>query len=215
MIEELDLPETTIIEEPVETPALPHEPVRVVYYMGCRVDFRPLEFSDEPLLRRWINDPAVWATLLHRPPINAVREREWISSLGKDRKDYVFGIVVRDEDRLIGTTGLHNVDPVTRSATFGLMIGDRRYHNRGYGTEATQLALRYGFRELNLNRIQLSVFADNWRAIRVYQKCGFKHEGCLRQAQYRNGRYVDEYRFAILREEWNAVPTSTPLLDGR
>lgn len=213
MIEELEFPGTETIEP--EAAPLPHEPLRVVYYMGRQIDFRPLELSDEPQLRRWINDPNVWATLLHRGPINALREREWITSLGKTGKDYVFGIVVRDEDRLIGTTGLHAINPVTRSATFGLMIGDRRYHNRGYGTEATRLALRYGFRELNLNRIELSVYADNWRAIRVYQKCGFQHEGCLRQAIYRNGRYVDEYRFAILREEWETVPTATPLSDTR
>ncbi len=179
----------------------------VVYYMGQRIYFRPLELSDEPVLRRWINDPRNWKTLLHRGPMNECREREWLESLGKSKTDYVFGIVVKDGDRLIGTTGLHVVDGRTRSATFGLLIGEVAFQNRGYGSEATRLAIRYGFRELNLNRIQLSVYAHNWRAIRAYQKAGFVHEGCLRQAQYVNGEYVDEYRFAILREEWENLPT--------
>lgn len=183
---------------------------RVIYYQGQRIYFRPLELADEPLMRRWINDPRIWQHLTHRPPLNAVREREYIEGLGKNPTDYVFGIVVKDGDRLIGSTGLHQVNHVTRCATFGLMIGEVEYHNRGYGTEATRLAVRYGFRELNLNRIQLSVFADNWRAIRAYQKAGFVHEGCLREAVYRNGRYVDEYRFAILREEWEVLPTHVP-----
>jgi RimJ/RimL family protein N-acetyltransferase len=179
----------------------------IVYYMGERIYFRPLELSDEPTLRRWVNDPRNWRTLLHRGPINACREKEWVGSLGKDRSDYVFGIVVKDEERLIGSTGLHRIDSRARCATFGLMIGEVAYQNRGYGSEATRLAIRYGFRELNLNRIQLSVYANNWRAIRAYQKAGFVHEGCLRQAQYVNGEYVDEYRFAILREEWDNLPS--------
>lgn len=44
--------------------------------------------------------------------------------------------------------------------------------------------------------------ANNPRAIRCYQKAGFVQEGCLRQAVFRNGRYEDEYRFAVLRDEW-------------
>jgi RimJ/RimL family protein N-acetyltransferase len=83
------------------------------------------------------------------------------------------------------------------------MIGEVSRQNRGYGTEAVRLLVRYGFEILNLNRIGLSVFANNLRAIRTYQKAGFVHEGCLRQARFHGGRYEDEYRFAILREEWS------------
>ncbi len=177
-------------------------PARVVFYEGQRIYFSPIEPDDEPLLRRYVNDPANWRGLMHRGPINSCREREWIESVGRDGKDYVFGVVVREGDRLIGVTGLHNVQSAARKATFGINIGDRAFQNKGYGTEATLLCLRYGFEELNLNRIALSVFSNNPRAIRCYQKAGFVQEGCLRQAVYRNGRYEDEYQFAILREEW-------------
>ena len=78
----------------------------------------------------------------------------------------------REGDRLIGVTGLHNVQSVDRKATFGINIGDRAFQNKGYGTEATILCLRYGFEELNLNRMALSVFSNNPRAIRCYQKAG-------------------------------------------
>lgn len=183
----------------------------VVYYLGERIYFRPLELSDEPLLRRWINDPRIWRNLLHRRPTTEQLEREYLEGLGKNDRDYVFGIVDKNGDRLIGSTGLRNVDPVARSATFGILIGDVSRHHQGYGTEATRLVLKFAFQELNLNRIQLSVYGHNWRAIRVYQKVGFVHEGCLRQATYRDGQYVDEYRFAILREEWNkAANLSVP-----
>lgn len=177
----------------------------VVFYEGKRIYFRPLELEDEPLLKRFINDPRNWRFLRFGQPINGVREREWIESLGKSPTDCVFGIALKGADRLIGVTGLHQVDARNRSAMFGINIGDTAFQGRGYGREATELALRYAFEELNLNRVELSVYADNWRAIRLYQKVGFVQEGCARQARYSNGRYQDEYRFAMLRSEWEAL----------
>ena len=178
------------------------EPTNVVYYEGERIYFRPIELADEAQFRQWINDPRVWRGLMHRPPMNACQEREFIESQGASTTNYVFGIVMRAGHRLIGSAGLSRIHQANRSAMFGIMIGDVAYQNRGFGTEAVQLALRYGFEELNLNRIALSVFSNNPCAIRCYQRAGFVHEGCLRQAMYRNGQYHHEYKFAILREEW-------------
>jgi RimJ/RimL family protein N-acetyltransferase len=178
---------------------------RVVSYEGDRIYFRPLEVEDEAMLRRWVNDPRNWRGLNLRPPLNACREREWIENLGKSQTDYVFGIVVRDGDRLIGTTGLHRINANSRKAELGINLGEVACQNKGYGTEAVRLVCRYGFEELNLNRIGLSVFSNNLRAIRCYQKAGFVHEGCLRQALYRNGQFHDEYRFAMLRSEWDEL----------
>jgi RimJ/RimL family protein N-acetyltransferase len=176
----------------------------VVFYEGRSIYFRPIEPADEPQLRRWINDPRVWATLGHRPPMNECREREWIEGLGKSKTDYALGIVVRDADRLIGTIGLHSINPASRSAVMGIVIGEVEAQNRGHGTEAVRLIVRYGFMELNLNRIQLDVLAINERAMHVYRKAGFVVEGRMRQAVFHNGIYVDVLRMGILREEWNA-----------
>lgn len=177
---------------------------RVLFYEGDRIYLRPIELTDEHKLRRWVNDPDIWQYLMHRQPINSVREREFIEGQGRQPGEYVLGIVVRNGDRLIGSVGLHGVHPVNRSATLGVMIGDKAYHGKGFGTEAVRLMVRYGFEELNLNRIALHVFAHNFRAIGCYQKAGFVHEGCLRQALYRSGQFVDEYLFAILRKDWLA-----------
>lgn len=179
----------------------------IKYYEGQRIYLRPLELGDEPPLRRWINDPANWKTLNRFLPVNEQREREFIEGLYKSSEKIALGIVVRQDDRLIGVTGFARVNTVNRSGTFGLLIGDRGYQSRGFGTEATRLTVRYGFEELNLNRIALSVYATNERAIRAYRRAGFIQEGCLRQAFYRNGRYHDELCFAILRSEWERQAT--------
>ena len=179
--------------------------MNVIYYEGERICFRPIELEDEPLLRRWVNDPCVWATLGMRPPINAVRERRIIEDRPTDGSDFMFGIETRDEQRLIGCCGLHRVRPVERRATFGLMIGDRERQGRGYGGEATRLCVRFGFEELNLHRIELDVFDFNPRGIRAYERAGFTFEGRQRQACYRHGKYHDVLCYAILREEWDAM----------
>jgi len=181
---------------------------RVVFYEGDRIYFRPIETGDEPQLRKWINDPANWRTLHRRGPLNACREREWIESLGESKTDIVFGIVVKEKDRLIGTTGLHQIDSITRKADFGIVIGDTARQGLGYGTEAARLTVQYGFEVLNLNRIGLSVLACNARAIFAYQKAGFSHEGTLRESAYVDGRYEHVHRFAILRKQWQADPSA-------
>jgi RimJ/RimL family protein N-acetyltransferase len=177
----------------------------VVYYAGQRIDFRPLEVDDEPLLRRWINDPRIWSTLNQRPPVNACREREWLENQGKSPTDYVFGIVLRKTGQLIGSCGLHGINVRSHCASLGIMIGESELQNCGHGSEAMRLLLRFAFEELNLNRVELCVFDHNPRAIHVYEKCGFVLEGRHRQALWRHGQYHDILRYAVLRSEWKPV----------
>ena len=188
------------------------------YYEGRRIYFRPLELDDAPRLAGWFNDPDNWRTLGRCEPISKLKERAWLEQLYKTPDKVVLGVATRKDDRLIGCVGLSNISPINRSAEFGITIGDRRRQGIGLGTEATRLALRYGFDQRNLNRIQLCVFADHERAIRAYRSAGFVLEGRSRQSYFRDGRYHDCLHFAVLRDEWRggipddttdrAVPTS-------
>jgi len=176
--------------------------MHVTYYEGERIYFRPLELTDEPCLRRWLNDPANWRTLARMFPINELRERAWIEELYTSQADCALGIVATETNRLIGATGLHNMHRVNRSAYFGLLIGDAAQQSQGYGREATGLMIRLGFTEFNLNRIELDVFADHTAAIKTYEHVGFVLEGRMREAYFRGGRYVDALRYAVLRSDW-------------
>ncbi len=102
----------------------------------------------------------------------------------------------------IGNISLENIQWKDRQATLGIVIGAKEYWGQGYGTDAIRTLLRFAFEELNLNRIQLSVFDFNERARRCYRRCGFQEEGRLRQAHYTEGRYHDVILMAILREDW-------------
>ena len=107
--------------------------------------------------------------------------------------------------RLIGLIGLHTVFWLHREAFMGIQIGEREYWSKGYGTDALRVLLRYAFNELSLARISLSVLEGNARAMRSYEKCGFKYEGRERQAWIYDGRRWDEVYMGLLREEWQTM----------
>ena len=81
------------------------------------------------------------------------------------------------------------------------MIGEKSYWGRGIGRKVTTFCVKHGFSTLNLNRIQLTVLADNRRAIELYRSVGFVDEGVMRQAQYKDGVYKDVMLMSILQQD--------------
>jgi RimJ/RimL family protein N-acetyltransferase len=106
------------------------------------------------------------------------------------------------DDTLIGFVVIHSIEWNNRVGSLAIGIGDPNYQNKGFGSEALQLILRYAFHELNLHRVGLDVIGYNGRAIRTYEKAGFIVEGKIRSAIYRDGRYFDRIMMGILRSEW-------------
>ena len=172
------------------------------FLIGSTIYLRPLERADAATLLPWVNDPAVTRHLLLHRPVNLKAEEEFIDHLYQSEQDVHLGIVVRRTGRLVGGCALHRIDAKNRSASLGIFIGAKNAWGRGHGTEALRLLVGYAFDTLNLNRVWLHVFEDNQRAIRCYEKVGFKHEGLLRQDYFRAGRYWNTVVMGILRGEW-------------
>lgn len=167
---------------------------------GTKTRLRALEHGDLPHFVRWINDPETRRFMVIRYPLSMTEEENWWEGFLERENDYIFAIETED-GRYIGNIGLHGIERENRRAMLGIVIGDKTYWGRGYGTDAIQTMLRWAFGYLNLNRVYLTVFAYNERALRCYQKCGFQHEGTMRHARYVDGQYYDELIMAILREE--------------
>jgi len=174
------------------------------FLIGSRVYLRPLEREDAKQCQEWFNHPEITRTLLIYRPLNQRAEEEFIDKALQSDHDLVLGIVLKDGNRFIGGTGLHQIDFKNRHAGFGIAVGEKAEWGKGYGTEATRLIVQHAFETLNLNRVWLHVYEYNERGIRVYTKLGFKKEGVLRQDTYREGRYWDTIAMAILREEWDS-----------
>ncbi|MGE8203868.1 GNAT family N-acetyltransferase [Heyndrickxia sp. NPDC080065] len=117
-------------------------------------------------------------------------------------KSYI--IMDKESDTPIGITSLINIDYKNRQAECIIDIGEKSYWGKGIGTEALTLLLNYAFLEMNLHRVSLRVFSFNDKAINLYKRLGFKHEGTSRQSLYRNGAWHDIIHMGILQDEWNA-----------
>lgn len=173
---------------------------------GERVFLRPAERADVPTFVRWFTDADVMANLAMRVPMSLAAEEAWFDRMfdAQGKTDYHFVICLRDDDRMIGTIGLHGLDFANGIAEFGIAIGEKDQQNRGLGTDALRAICDFGFGELRLERIGCDVYDGNDRALRAYEKAGFVHEGTRRHAHFARGRHLDVHVMGLLRDEWAA-----------
>ena len=171
---------------------------------GKRIKLAPLDRKYIDLFLKWFNDPEITQYLTMYKPLTRDWEEEWFDALTHKEDAVYFSIhVIKEESEpIIGNCAIQNINSKDRTASCGITIGEKEYQNKGYGTEAIELLVYYGFNTLNLNRIELSVYDFNSRAFKTYRKVGFVEEGRKRQARYHNGNYQDEIIMAILREDW-------------
>jgi len=187
--------------------------------VGRRIVLRRHRAENLAIVSRWYRDPEVARLTRYqtRPmPREEVERFFQTRLLGPDSVAYA--IHVRLTDRLIGLTTFSSLDPDNGSVLFHITLGERDVWGQGYGTEAASLMLAHAFERLGLHRVGLSVFSFNERAIRSYEKAGFRIEGRLRDAIARDGRYWDEIQMGALRPEWlerfTAEDTADEMADG-
>ncbi len=171
---------------------------------GEKCYLRPIERDDLPRFVRWFGDPEVRRHLRPYLPFSLAQEERWYERLlvQIERQEDVTFAIETNEGVHIGNVGLHNINWKDRNAELGIVIGEKEYWSQGYGTDAIRALLGMAFREMNLHRVYLRVDGDNPRAIRCYEKVGFRREGTLRQTVFREGAYRDQHLMSILRGEF-------------
>lgn len=171
-----------------------------------RVYLRAAERDDISLFLEWLNDWDTTRTLALRAPMSGPMEERWFDRMleSQGRDGYFFVACLCEDDRVIGNTGLFDLDLFNGSAGLGITVGKAADRGKGYGTEMLRALLRFAFGQLRLERVWLDVYAGNDNARRVYEKVGFVHEGTLRRAALRDNRWLDIDRMAILADEWRA-----------
>lgn len=158
--------------------------------------------GDGLLIQKWDNDLGVLlgATMNgFSTPASTLYQQP-----GKPSKllEHMLMIVDRETDTPIGWSSLFCQAPENRRASLGIIIGERAYWGRGYGTEATRMMLDYGFNVLNLHSVELGVYAFNRRAIRCYEKVGFTRTGVRRESRILAGEKHDTLIMDILASEF-------------
>jgi RimJ/RimL family protein N-acetyltransferase len=167
---------------------------------GESVYLSPLNPDDFEIYTAWLNESDVMKNIgggLYNN--NIIACKEWFENKLKNDRSALYIIVKHDGDEPIGYFEFMEIEPVHRTATFCVFIGDEANRGKGYGTQAVRLGVKFGFDVLNLNNIELKVYAFNERAISSYKKVGFKEYGRRRQAYYLNGEYHDVVCMDILR----------------
>jgi RimJ/RimL family protein N-acetyltransferase len=179
---------------------------------GKLVNLRAYEISDAEAWVRWYNDQEVIEHLSWRYPFSLAAEEAYLNQRTSTPLDYnttLFAIETKDGVH-IGGINFNVIYVESRKARLGITIGEKAHWSQGYGADAVRTIMRFGFDEMNLHRIDLTVDEDNARAIACYKKVGFIEEGRLRQARYTRGRHIDWLVMGILREEFYKPDAAAP-----
>ena len=131
---------------------------------------------------------------------------EYITKQQSSETAFAFGIRPISSETLLGYADLDGIIWSQGVAWLSIGIGNPAQRGQGYGSEALQLLLGFAFGELNLRRVQLTVFSYNTGAIRLYERLGFQHEGVYREFLQRDGQLYDMLLYGLLRREWERRP---------
>jgi RimJ/RimL family protein N-acetyltransferase len=175
-------------------------PRRRFMIAGEHVILRAFEREDAERCYRWMNDPNIVRTLKSRYPIAFSNEMEWLDrAMHESVGERHFAIERKDDRAHIGNASIHDIDWVSRTASFGLFIGEPTAWNRGFGSDAIVALMRFAFEEMNLRKLRINVFEYNDRAKHVLETHGFVAEGRLRREFYREGTYHDIVVLSVFR----------------
>ena len=171
---------------------------------GKLVRLREYRKEDIELRLNYVNDPEVLRFLESGIPypLTLNEECKWFEAISAFKDSYRFAIEAIDCSQYIGDCGINSIDWKNSVASAVIFIGNNAYRGKGYGTEAMQLLLSFAFNQININKVRLNVYSFNERAIKSYEKCGFRREGVLRQEIFRDGKYHDIIVMGLLREEY-------------
>ncbi|MFZ5352019.1 MAG: GNAT family N-acetyltransferase [Bacillota bacterium] len=168
-----------------------------------RIKLRKMTEKDIEVYNKWSNDEEVIKNTYPNMDRYSMHDTEqFYKKISGSSNSRTYIIEVKEAGLPIGITTLLNIDFFNRNAEFIIDIGEKEYWGGGYGKEALTLMLDLAFKELNLHRVFLRVFSFNERAIRLYEKIGFQHEGRMKEAIFRDGSWYDIVIMGILQRDY-------------
>ena len=164
---------------------------------------RNLEEKDIEFIYEWMKDPTVNLYFRFDPDQVTLQSVAEFVKNSRDQTGTINLAIADDDDEYLGTVSLKNIDRINGHAEYAISLRSKA-SGKGVGTFATKAILDKAFYEIGLNRVYLNVLSDNIRAVRLYEKIGFKREGEFRRHLFLRGGYRDLSWYAILKEEYGA-----------
>ena len=173
---------------------------------GKKVILRAVEEEDIEMLRELTNSPDFEKMIVGWSfPISKKDQLEWFANCKNDATRLRYTIVTKN-DGPVGMIGLRDIDWKNGSASgLGMRIAKKEIRTRGLATDAWMTLMRYAFDELRLNRVNGSAIEYNAISLHVCEKVGFKIEGRMRQAVYKNGNYHDVVLMGCLKSDYQEL----------
>lgn len=165
------------------------------------ITFFSISEVDLELIRTWRNQDEIRNNMYTNHIISPKEHLAWYQKISRD-PSVRYWIFSDDGIRKIGLVYLYDIDLKNRRAFWGIYMGDLRLQGKGIGSRVEFALLDYVFSDLNLNKLNCEVLTFNKTAIQFYKKFGFEEEGHFRQHIFRDDRYYDVVRLAMLKEEW-------------
>lgn len=171
--------------------------------MKSRIYLRALELDDYKTIIKWRNDSEIQNLVGgHKYFVSQEKERQWVENVINNPEKLVLAICLKSNNKHIGNIILQNIDWINRSAEMPIMLGDKSEWNKGYGTEARMMLLKFAFEERGLERICDTVLEENISSLKMHEKCGYKIEGLMRNSVYKNGKFQNQYILAVLKDDF-------------
>jgi RimJ/RimL family protein N-acetyltransferase len=171
------------------------------------VRLRRYRKSDVPVVLELVNDAEIRECLMPgiALPYSLEEEDKWFETHAKEPKvKFSFAIERKSDNAYLGGCGWNDIDWKNRRAVVGIFLA-REYCGQGLGTSAMSVLVDFLFKEMNINKVALHVYSFNKRAIRSYEKLGFKTEGVRRAELFRKGEFHDIVDMGLLSSEWEAT----------
>lgn len=176
---------------------------RIRKIAGDLVELRQHERADYDLYGEWYGDREIWRlTSWTSEPLSGPAVRRLFEDRELSSAEDSFAIHPVNGVGPVGIVSLMNISEANASADLSIIVAEPEYRGRGYGSDAIRTILRYGFEDLGLHRVGLSVFEFNEAAMAAYEKLGFREEGRLREVLERDGSRHDAILMGILKREW-------------
>lgn len=178
------------------------------FLMGRRVYLRPVKITDAPTIQDWHNDPELRKVArAGERPTTLRQEKEDIKTAQHNKDEAYLLVLKKSNDKEIGFIRGSGLTSSSRNVWLRMIIGDKKAWGKNYAADALHCFLGWLFYELNVHRITCETYATNRRAIRFFEKMGFKREGIIREAHYIEGQYHDIISFGLLEREFHRTDT--------
>lgn len=172
---------------------------------GEVVNLRTIEKEDLSFLQKSVNDPAVWRAIGAPEPVNSKQEEDFFDEVVCD--DETIDLLIAVDSDPVGITSFWPSDGTVPKAELGYWVAPD-YHRQGYGSEAAELMIAYGFEQLGFHRIEARVFEYNVASQNLLEGLGFVQDGAHRDAAFVDGEYQDTLWYGLLEDEWRGQNTA-------